>query len=227
MITNPQNAVVATPAKAVSLKVLGVGGAGINVMELLLKEALPGTADLFVSEPAKTALPGVSFVAVDTDPQALAGSGASGKLCLETPLLRGLGTGGDPDRGRTLAEEQLPRLKALCEGADVVFILAGLGGGAGTGITPVLARAAKETGALVLAFVTTPFQCELNRRQRLAQHGLAELKEAADGVICLSNQKVFKMIDENTSLLDTFKIANEFLVSRGARRLAPADCTKG
>ena len=119
----------------------------------------------------------MGFVAVNTDAAvAWRPPRLPEKVHLETQLLRGLGTGGDPERGRALAEEQLPKLKALCEGADVVFILAGLGGGAGTGISPVLARAAKETGALVLGFVTTPFACEGSRRQRLAQHGLAELK---------------------------------------------------
>jgi len=160
-------------------------------------------------------------VAVDTDVRALAASSATEKIHLETQPLRGLGTGGDPDRGRELAEAQMPRLKALCEGANVVFIVAGLGGGAGTGVGPVLARAAKEAGALVLAFVTTPFACEGERRKRLAQHGLAELKAAADGVISLPNQKVFKMIDENTSVLETFKITNDLLAAgvRGVLRL--------
>jgi cell division protein FtsZ len=196
---------VETPGKSVSVKLFGVGGAGINVMELILKDGLPGAG----------------FVAVNTDAQSLAASSASEKVQLETHLLRGLGTGGDPERGRALAEEQLPKLKSLCEGGDVVFILGGLGGGAGTGITPVLARAAKETGALALGFVTTPFDCEGGRRQRLAQQGLEELKSSADGVICLPNQKVFKMIDENTSVLETFKITNEFLAAgvRGIWRL--------
>ena len=206
MTTNAQNdAGVETPVKHISIKVFGVGGAGINVLELMLKEGLPG----------------VGFVAVNTDPQSLAASSAAEKVQLETQLLRGLGTGGDPDVGRALAEEQLPRLKSLCEGVDVIFILAGLGGGAGTGISPVLARVAKEAGALVLGFVTTPFACEGGRRQRLAQHGLAELKSAADGVISLPNQKVFKMIDENTSVLETFKITNDFLAAgvRGVWRL--------
>jgi cell division protein FtsZ len=206
MITTAQNEAVAeTPKKSFSLKVIGVGGAGINVMELMLKSAPPG----------------VDFVAINTDAQSLAASSASEKLHLETQLLRGMGTGGDPDRGRELAEQQLPKLKSLCEGADVVFILAGLGGGAGTGISPVLARAAKEAGALVLGFVTTPFACELTRRQRLAQQGLAELKASADGVICLPNQKVSKMIDQHTSVLETFKITNEFLADgvRGIWRL--------
>src|SRR5206468_1208914 len=99
----------------------------------------------------------------------------------ETKPLRGLGTGGDPERGQTLAEEHFPKLKAMCAGADAVFIIAGLGGGAGTGISPILARAAREAGALALAFVTLPFDCEGNRRQRLAQQGLQQLKAAADG----------------------------------------------
>jgi cell division protein FtsZ len=206
MNTNAQNEAVAETAKKnIAVKVLGVGGAGINVMDLMLKSGLPGMA----------------FALVDTDAQSLAASSASHKVHLEAQLLRGLGTGGDPDRGRALAEEQLPKLKSLCEGADVVFILAGLGGGAGTGISPVLARAAKETGALALGFVTTPFACEGGRRQRLAQAGLAELKSFADGVICLPNQKVLTLIDDNTSLLDTFKIANNFLADgvRGIWRL--------
>ena len=206
MITNEQNATPAeTGSKDISVKVFGVGGAGINVVEMLIKSALPG----------------VGFVAVDVDAQTLAASGASEKVHLETRLLRGLGSGGDPDRGRALAEEHLPRLKSLCEGTDMVFILAGLGGGAGTGVAPVLARAGKEAGALVMAFVTTPFQCEGSRRQQLAQHGLAELKSTADGAICLPNRKVSQMIDENTSLLDTFQITNEFLATgvRGIWRL--------
>jgi cell division protein FtsZ len=206
MNTNAQTeAVVETPKKNISVKVLGVGGAGIAVMELMRKSGLPGA----------------SFAAVETNAQSLAASSAAEKVHLETQLLRGLGTGGDPDRGRALAEEQLPRLKSLCEGADVVFILAGLGGGAGTGISPLLARAAIDAGALALGFVTTPFECEGGRRQRVAQHGLAELKSSADGVICLPNQKIFKLIDENTSVLETFKITNHFLADglRGVWRL--------
>jgi cell division protein FtsZ len=206
MNTEAQNEnIAAPPAKNLAIKMFGIGSAGMNVMELVLKEGLSG----------------VGFAAADTDVRALAACAAPEKLHLETPLLRGLGTGGDPERGRTLAEEQLPKLKAMCEGADVVFLAAGLGGGAGTGICPVLAKAAKESGALVLGFVTTPFACEGERRKRLAEHGLAELKAAADGVISLPNQKVFKMIDENTSVLETFKITNEFLAAgvRGVWRL--------
>jgi len=143
------------------------------------------------------------------------------KIHLETKLMRGLGTGGDPERGRALAEEQFTTLKSACDGADVVFIVTGLGGGAGSGISPVLARAAKEAGALVLAFVTLPFLCEGNRRLQQAQQGLEQLKSVADGVICLPNQKTFKLIDDNTSVLDTFRITGGLLVEgvRGVWRL--------
>src|ERR1035441_9173706 len=110
---------VGTPRKNVCVRVFGVGGPGISVMELTLKDGLPD----------------VGFVAVNTDVQSLAACSAPEKIHLEAPLLRGMGTGGDPDRGRALAEEHLPKLKSLCAGADVVFILAGLGGGAGTGIS--------------------------------------------------------------------------------------------
>ncbi len=194
-----------TSKKALVIKILGVGGTGVNVMELLMQSGLPGS----------------SFVAVNTDAASLSVSSASQKIHLETALMRGMGTGGDPDRGRMVAEEQAGKLKSACEGADVVFIVAGMGGGAGTGISPVLARAAKEAGALVIGFVTTPFECEGGRRKDLASRGLEELRDAADGVICLPNQKVFKLIDENTSVADTFKITNEFLADgvRGVWRL--------
>ncbi len=134
------------------------------------------------------------------------------KIHLETKLLRGLGTGGDAERGQAIAEEQFSTLKKACAGADVILIVAGLGGGAGSGISPVLARAAKETGALVLAFVTMPFVCEGNRRQQQARQSLDQLRVKADGVICLPSQKVFKLIDENTSVLDTFRITGGLLM---------------
>ena len=193
------------PAKLPAAKIFGVGGAGVGLLNAL-------NGDDFA---------GAGFVAVNTDASSLAVSSAALKIHLETRLLRGLGTGGDPERGRAIAEEQFATLKTACEGADVIFIVAGLGGGAGSGITPVLARAAKETGALVLAFVTLPFVCEGNRRQSQAQQSLEQLKSVADGVICLPCQKTFKLIDENTSVLDTFRITGELLVEgvRGVWRL--------
>jgi len=187
------------------VKMFGVGSAGVTVLE-----ALEGPE-----------FAGATCVAIDTDAQSLAASNAAVKIQLETKLLRGLGTGGDPERGRALAEEQLSTLRTACEGAEVVLLIAGLGGGAGSGISPVLARAAKQTGALVLAFVTLPFACEGNRRQQQAGHSLAQLKSIADGVICLSNQKTFKLIDENTGIVDTFRHSSGLLVEgvRGIWRL--------
>jgi cell division protein FtsZ len=179
-----------------TIKIIGVGGAGVSLLDTLNGEEFSGA----------------SFIAINTDAPSLAASTATVKIHLETKLLRGLGTGGDPERGRAIAEEQFATLKTACEGADVILIVVGLGGGAGSGISPVLARAAKETGALVLAFVTLPFLCEGNRRQQQAQQSLDQLKSVADGVICLPSQKAFKLIDENTSVLDTFRITGGLLV---------------
>ena len=202
---NQTSAAAPAPVNPLSVKIFGVGNAGISLLE-----ALRGND--FV---------GAHFTAVNTDGASLEASSAAVKIHLETKLLRGLGTGGDPERGRALAEEQFATLKTACAEAGVVFILTGLGGGAGSGISSVLARAGKETGALVLAFVTLPFACEGNRRQQQAQQGLDELKAIADGVICLPNQKTFKLIDENTSVLDTFRITSGLLLEsvRGVWRL--------
>jgi cell division protein FtsZ len=175
-------------SRNVSIKTFGIGATGIRVIEQLIQDRPSG----------------MSFVAVDTDSHSLAGSSAPHQAQLESKNLRGLGTGADPERGAAAAREHLASLRTLCEGSDIIFLVLGLGGGAGTGIAPVLASAAKEVGALVLAFVTTPFACEGGRRGQLASEGLSELKAAADGVVCLPNQKLFKLIDENTSVLDTF-----------------------
>ncbi len=179
-----------------TIKIVGVGGAGVSLLDTLNGQEFAGAG----------------FVAINTDGPSLAASAATVKIHLETKLLRGLGTGGDAERGQAIAEEQFATLKTACAGADVILIIAGLGGGAGSGISPVLARAAKETGALVLAFVTLPFLCEGNRRQQQARQSLEQLKSVADGVICLPNQKAFKLIDENTSVLDTFRITGGLLV---------------
>jgi cell division protein FtsZ len=185
-----------------TIKVLGVGGAGCNAVSHLARESFAG----------------VSFAVMNTDASALAQSPVPAKLNLGAKSRRGLGAGGDPEQGRAAAEEDAAQVRALCEGADVVFVVAGLGGGTGTGAGPVVARVAKETGALVLSIVMLPFDCEGSRRARQAQLGLHELKGAADGVICLPNQKVFKLIDENTSLLEAFHITNE-LVAQGVRSI--------
>ena len=192
-------------ARPVALKMFGVGNAGISILDHLIGDGVPASLG----------------VAINADGHTVEGSFAGEKLQLETRLLRGLGSGGDPERGRAVAEEHFEKLKGLCAGVDVVFLIAGLGGGAGTGIGPVLARAAREQQALVLAFVTTPFDCEGTRRQHLAEQGFDELKEMVDGIVCLPNQKAFKFIDEHTSVLETFKLTNELLADavRGLWRL--------
>jgi len=196
---------ISETASKPAIKIFGVGDAGVVLLDSLDAKEFAGAG----------------FAAINTDAASLAASSATFKIHLETKLLRGLGTGGDPERGRALAEEQFSTLKSACDGANVVLIIAGLGGGAGSGISPVVARAAKETGALVLAFVTLPFVCEGNRRQQQAQQALEQLKSVADGVICLPSQKTFKLINDNTSVLDTFRITGGLLVEgvRGVWRL--------
>jgi cell division protein FtsZ len=181
--------------KTISIKVWGVGGAGCNAVSAL----------------DATALDGVHILAVNTDSQALEAAATADKLVLGAKRTRGMGAGGDPELGRAAAEDDLEKMTSFCAGADIVFILAGLGGGTGTGAAPVLARMARESGALVLAIVTMPFDFEGQRRQEQAQDGLQQLKIAADAVICLPNQKLFKLLDEKTSVVDAFKISNALL----------------
>ena len=181
--------------KSISIKVWGVGGAGCNAVSALDASVLEG----------------VHILAVNTDSQALATAAAADKLVLGARRTRGMGAGGDPALGRAAAEDDLEKMVSFCAGADIVFILAGLGGGTGTGAAPVLARVARESGALVLAIVTLPFDFEGQRRQQQAQDGLQQLKIAADAVICLPNQKLFKLLDEKTSVVDGFKISNALL----------------
>ncbi len=192
-------------ARKLTLRVLGVGGGGGNAVEFMARHALDG----------------VRFVAINTDAQALLNLGSVERFTLGAKVTRGLGAGGDPELGRAAAEEDLEKLRELCAGVDVVCVVAGMGGGTGTGAGPVVARLAKESGALVLGIVTLPFDFEGSRRQRQAQLGLRELKAAADGVICLPNQKVIKLIDEKTSVQEALKITNEFLAQgvRGIWRL--------
>jgi len=194
-----------TPGKKFSLKVFGVGGAGGNAVDFMASHDFGE----------------VNFMAINTDAKALGQLKLGGKMALGEKLTRGLGTGGDPEMGRAAAEEDLEKIRGLCAGADVVFVVAGMGGGTGTGAGPVVARLAKESGALVLGLVTLPFEFEGARRQRQAQLGLRDLKGAADGVICLPNQKVFKLIDEKTSVNEALKITNELLAQgvRGIWRL--------
>jgi cell division protein FtsZ len=201
MDTPPSPEPPAEISKKPALIIFGVGNAGISV-----------AGQIFDNE-----IPAACFVAVDSDASALTASSAPLKIHLERRVLRGLGSGGDPQCGRELAEEHAEELRAVCSGQDLVFIVAGLGGGAGTGATPVLARLAKESGALVLAFVILPFDCEGSLSQETAQQGLEEIREVADGVICLPNQKLFGLIDENTSVQQAFQMGNGLM----------ADCLRG
>ncbi len=185
----------ALPKRGLAIHVIGVGGAGCNTVSQLKGEQFEN----------------VRFAALSTDAAALGRSSVDSKLMIGSKSTRGLGAGGDPDRGKTAAVEDSEKIRALCDGADVVFVVAGLGGSTGTGAAPVVARLAKEAGALVLGIVILPFDCEGHRRQRQAQLGFEELKQAADAVICLPNQKVFRLIDEHTSLVDAFAITNGFV----------------
>ena len=204
-VTDATSAPVAPGRPPITIKVIGVGGAGGNAVDHL----------------SQAGLTGVTFIAANTDAQALAHTVVADKLALGAKSRRGLGTGGDPELGRAAAEEDAEKIRSLCAGADIVFVVAGLGGGTGTGAGPVIAQIAKETEALVLGIVTLPFEFEGSRRQRQALLGLQQLKAVADGVICLPNQKVFKLVDANTSLVETFRFTNELLAQgvRGIWRL--------
>jgi cell division protein FtsZ len=159
----------------------------------------------------KAGLADVAFAVLHTDARLMNQSAVGEKLLLGASLTRGLGAGGDADIGRAAAEAETTKLRELCAGVDLLILVAGLGGGTGSGVTPVLAQVARESGALVLAFAVLPFEFEGARRQQQAQHALRQLKTASDAVICLSNQKVCKLIDEKTTLFDAFEVTNDML----------------
>jgi cell division protein FtsZ len=181
--------------KEVSLKIFGVGSAGMNILEQI----------------AKRNLPGASGIAVGTRVEPLTASSAAQKILLEANPSRRPGTARAPEPGPAVAEAQLKELRAACGGAEVIFIVAGLGGSTATELAPVLARVAREAGAVVVAWVTLPFDCEGNRRRHRAVHGLKQLKAEADAVICLPNQKSLKLINDATSVIETFRLTNEWV----------------
>lgn len=176
------------------VKIIGVGTAG----------------GLIVARLDRTEFAGADFAFVNTDSSTMVGP--SRQLLLEAKQLRGMGTGGDPERGRKLAEENFDALKSICGDAEVVFIVAGLGSGAGGGVAPVLARAARDNGALTLAFATLPFECEGNRRGQQAQQSLTQLQRMCDGVLCLPNEKAFALLPANIAFNAAFQRTSEFLV---------------
>jgi cell division protein FtsZ len=178
-----------------AIRVVGVGGAGLNAIHRMM--------DAGIAQ--------VDFVAVNTDRQALAISDAPIKIAIGEGLTQGLGSGADPGVGRAAAEEAIDQLKAALRGSDMVFVTAGEGGGTGTGAAPVVARIARELGALTVGIVTTPFRFEGTRRRAAAESGVDELRAACDTVIVIPNDRLLEVLDRSTSMVDAFKIADDVL----------------
>jgi len=178
------------------IKVIGVGGGGCNAINTMIA----------------TNLGGVEFVAANTDMQALTNSRAGARLQLGEDLTKGLGAGADPIIGKSAALEDIDTIRESLEGADMVFIAAGLGGGTGTGGAPVIAEVAKGLGALTVAIVTKPFNFEGKRRRRIAEEGLKELSDKVDSLIAIPNQRLLSVVERQTSFVESFKMADEVLL---------------
>ena len=177
------------------IRVIGVGGGGGNAVEHMLE----------------TSIDGVEFVVANTDSQALGNSSSRTLLQLGSGVTQGLGAGADPAVGRQAALEDRDRIIEVLKGSDMVFITAGMGGGTGTGASPVIAQLAKEMNILTVAVVTKPFPFELKRRMNIAEQGIAELSEHVDSLITVPNEKLLSVLDKGISLRDTFRAANEVL----------------
>src|SRR6266540_1903011 len=182
---------------AARIKVIGVGGGGGNAINTMVAARIEG----------------VEFIAANTDVQALAANKASVKLQLGRGASRGLGAGANPEIGRQAALEEREAIAAALEGADMVFVTAGMGGGTGTGGAPIVADVAKQTGALTVGVVTKPFLFERNRRRKQAEAGIAELKAAVDTLIVIPNQRLISVAGENMAMADAFKRADEVLLN--------------
>ena len=178
------------------IKVVGVGGGGVNAVNRMIEAGLRG----------------VEFIAVNTDAQALLMSDADVKLDIGRDLTRGLGAGADPDKGRQAAEDHAQDIEDALKGADMVFVTAGEGGGTGTGGAPVVARIARALGALTIGVVTRPFSFEGKRRAIQAEQGIASLREEVDTLIVIPNDKLLQMIDHQIAILDAFKQADQVLM---------------
>jgi len=177
------------------IRVIGIGGGGGNAVDHMLSSNIEG----------------VEFVCANTDAQALNKSAARTALQLGNNVTKGLGAGADPDIGRQAALEDRDRIVDLLEGSDMVFITAGMGGGTGTGASPVVAQLAKELGVLTVAVVTKPFPFELKRRMKIAEDGIAELSQHVDSLITVPNEKLLSVLGGGNSLKDAFKAANDVL----------------
>jgi cell division protein FtsZ len=179
------------------IRVVGVGGAGCNAINTMIAAGLDR----------------VQFIAANTDIQALAASHAHVKVQIGSGLTKGLGAGANPDIGREAALESKELIAQALEGADMVFVTAGMGGGTGTGAAPIIADIAKSLGALTVAVVTKPFHFEGNKRRKQADAGLVELKTAVDTLITIPNQRLLTLGGQSMPLLDTFKRADEVLLN--------------
>ena len=177
------------------IKVVGVGGAGLNAVNRMI--------DAGISQ--------VEFIAVNTDIQALRTSDAPVKIHIGRELTQGLGSGADPDVGRRAADEAYDELKQELRGADMVFVAAGEGGGTGSGAAPIVARIARELGALTVGIVTTPFKFEGTKRRSQAEQGIVDLRNACDTTIVIPNDRLLEVLERSTSMLDAFKVADDVL----------------
>jgi cell division protein FtsZ len=177
------------------LRVVGVGGAGVNAVNRMVEAEVEG----------------VEFLAVNTDMQSLEQSAAEGRLHIGGDITRGLGSGSNPDLGRAAAHEDYDQIKAALKGSDMVFITAGAGGGTGTGAAPVVARIARELGALTVGIVTKPFAFEGARRGEQADHGVEELAREVDTLIVIPNSRLLAVLDKSTSMVEAFRVADDVL----------------
>jgi cell division protein FtsZ len=188
---------VAAPQNYLALiKVVGIGGGGVNAVNRMIEAGLKG----------------VEFIAVNTDAQALLMSDADVKLDIGRELTRGLGAGSDPEVGRRAAEEHRDEVEEVLKGADMVFVTAGEGGGTGTGGAPVVAEIAKGLGALTIGVVTRPFSFEGRRRSVQAEKGIEGLREGVDTLIVIPNDRLLEISDEETSVLQAFRLADDVLL---------------
>jgi cell division protein FtsZ len=177
------------------IKVLGMGGGGSNAVNRMIEEGIQG----------------VEFVAINTDSQALMLSRAPQRIRIGEKLTKGLGSGGDPEQGRKAADESSDELYEALRGADMVFLTAGMGGGTGTGATPVAAGIAREVGALTIGVVTRPFTFEGSRRAQVAEEGIERLKEEVDTLIVIPNDRLLQIVDKRASLQEAFRVADDVL----------------
>ncbi len=177
------------------LRVVGVGGAGVNAVNRMIEAEVEG----------------VEFLAVNTDTQSLEQSAAANRLHIGSDITRGLGSGSDPELGRAAAMEDYDELKSLLKGSDMVFITAGAGGGTGTGAAPIVARISREVGALTVGIVTKPFSFEGARRGEQADEGVADLAREVDTLIVIPNARLLTVLDKSTSMVDAFRVADDVL----------------